>query len=289
MRAVVTEFRNAPLEQRSTLRDRLTMDDCYTLISYARRTAVLAARESDTAAAGDAAVSLAMIDADRVDWRDVLVALGLVGHVLVGLGDTGALGAARDMATGDIVSMIARFAPPSREDAEAATWGLRQVRTAYGIGYADAGVELYAPVTDLVDVALGVASLLEDDAYRTVSVRVGEQLPVVWLPGTSPRRADRVVDRCRGCIVISTILSADAFDGAEAQQLTVFVVEARNAGDARSLESWSVGGSHAALTVRREAVVCVLVARSFVEGVAPFESDASLRRFEDGLGIVLGL
>ena len=121
VRAVVTEFRNAPLEQRSTLRDRLTMDDCYTLISYARRTAVLAARESDTAAAGDAAVALAMIDADRVDWRDVLVALGLVGHVLVGLGDTGALGAARDMATGDIVSMIARFALPSREDAEAAT------------------------------------------------------------------------------------------------------------------------------------------------------------------------
>ena len=80
-----------------------------------------------------------------------------------------------------------------------------------------------------------------------------------------------------------------ATDTAQSQQLTVFVAEAHDGDQAAALESWSLGGAHASLASRQDAVLCLVVARSFVAGDAPYESDAALQRFASGLTRVLGI
>lgn len=266
---VVADFRTADSARRSYLRNLLTPKDFYTLISFARRSAVAAIRGADASLARDGLNAVAIVDVERVDWRDVLVATGLIAHVLHDLGDMSAISGVLPLAEAPVAALIARFEDPSEDDADPASWGFRKVRTRHGAGFADTGIEPYAPARDL----------LEGDDYRARSFRLGERLPSVWLPGTDRQEANRAVDGCTGCVVTNTTLSASAVATADSQQLTVFVVEAPGPQQAADLEGWSTGGSHASLAYRDDAVVCLLIARSFVEGVAPYESDASLQRF----------
>ena len=251
---VVADFRTADSARRSYLRNLLTPKDFYTLISFARRSAVAAIRGADASLARDGLNAVAIVDVERVDWRDVLVATGLIAHVLHDLGDMSAISGVLPLAEAPVAALIARFEDPSEDDADPASWGFRKVRTRHGAGFADTGIEPYAPARDL----------LEGDDYRARSFRLGERLPLVWLPGTDRQEANRAVDGCTGCVVTNTTLSASAVATADSQQLTVFVVEAPGPQQAADLEGWSTGGSHASLAYRDDAVVCLLIARSFV-------------------------
>ena len=65
----------APLssERLSAVRAGLTMDDFYTLLTFARRCALASVREGKVEIATDGVVALTAIDAERVDWRDMAV------------------------------------------------------------------------------------------------------------------------------------------------------------------------------------------------------------------------
>ena len=70
---------DASADARAATREALSLDDFYALLTFARRSAVLALREG-VAPLTDGLAAIAMIDSRRVDPRDIAWALGLLRH-----------------------------------------------------------------------------------------------------------------------------------------------------------------------------------------------------------------
>src|SRR5687767_5268917 len=77
---LVKSFRNSGVNEREALRQRLTLDDNYTLIQFAKRMAVRALNQSSPEPCELGLVALAMIDEARIDQRNASWAAGLLNH-----------------------------------------------------------------------------------------------------------------------------------------------------------------------------------------------------------------
>lgn len=275
-------------DARLRARDAMSLDDFYTLISYARRSVVRGLREDGAGAARTGLRAVAAIDAGRVDARDVIATLGLLTWALRHAGDHDAVREARRLAARNTAELMARFVDPSPGDAELATWGHGLVSIAGEPALVEVGLESFSPQMPLVELAAGIAEVIDADDYKVWSVRAGARLPTVWLPGMSSADEGRaLLDRCRGCVVVGARMRPGHAD-ATAQQLTGFLVEAENRQDASTLTRWVQPADHAVLAVARVVTAFVLVARSYVGGVAGIETSRSLARFGPPVGDVLG-
>jgi hypothetical protein len=76
--SVVTDFAVLGEAERNSVRSGLSMDDFYTLLTFVRRRALAVLRGSEAKQIEPAFVSLAMIELERVDWRDLIMANSLV-------------------------------------------------------------------------------------------------------------------------------------------------------------------------------------------------------------------
>lgn len=291
-RILVTSYQGAGAEEASRIRDALTMDDFYTLLTFARRSAVRALRTEDRELARDAVMATALIESERVDWRDILVALGLATYALRALSadPDGLIAQARAMAEPSTAELMGRFIDVAEEDADPAAWGYLPVETADGVGFVEHSIAEYNPTVNLIGVALQIAEVINGDAYRVSSITAAGELAPVWLPGASPSEADVAIDACRGCVTINARLEPGANARADAQQLTAFIVEAANEPAARQLNDWARPAdpsSHQAVSVDHGTLMALLIARSFVQDVEPFETAESLARFRDPLDTIV--
>ena len=230
------------------------------------------------------------MDAARVDYRDIVWALGLVTDVVRELGDSRhAVNAAIHMSMEPVAEMLRRFADPVDEDADLASWGYMRVETPEGIGFIGRGIEPFEPSLDMVAVAGRIAGAVDRDTYRVKSIEAATDLATVWLPGAPPRAVDGVLERCRGVVTINAELLPE-HPNSDHQQFTAFLVEAATSADATSLCEWSTGISsigHVSVAVQRDALLCLVVARSVVQGVDAHESAVAISRFEEPLSRAL--
>lgn len=290
VQSLVDRYQAADGSERAAIRSALTADDFSTLLTFARRSAVRALQADDTHLAAEAVRAAALVDDERIDWRDVVWTLGLTSCLLRRLtpqADT-VLRETIDTAKPEVGAMLRRFVGPSTEDANLATWGYMLVEVDGVLGLVERGVGRYAPTLDLIGVALQIADKLDGDLYRASSIRAAAELPSVWLPGGRPDETDLLVARSRGCVVINTRLAPDAHERSDAQQMTVFLLEAATETDAVRLQSWATRPSgHRALSVQHGPLLCLVVARSFVEGVETFETETSLMRLSQPLADIL--
>lgn len=276
------------------VRDTLTMDDLYTVLTFARRTAVLARREHRPDRAAVAVAALALVDSQRVDWRDTVLAAALATAVLrtISPDAAGQITAAARAAEPRTAAILERFVAPTPADADLASWGWMPVGGPGEWGLVGRGSARYEPTIDLLEIAQRIRAVLSGADYLADTIQAGTRLFPVWLPGAPAGAADPVAERCRAALTIGTRLRPDAHAAADAQQLTVFVVEAADEADAASLVQWAVpvaGSAHCAITWQRGRLVVLMIARSFVADVAAYEDDDTLARFRGPVAAVLDL
>ena len=72
--------------ERSSFRAAVSLEEFYTLIEFARRAAVFSLRRNDSHILQGGLTALAMIEAERTDSRDILIALALLHHSAVRIG-----------------------------------------------------------------------------------------------------------------------------------------------------------------------------------------------------------
>ena len=175
--------------------------------------------------------------------------------------------------------------------------GYVEVRTKYGVGLIRTNISSFSPELDLVGIALELSTLIDQDRYRTAGVTAGERLPAAWFPRSSANDLEAKLDRIHGCVTVNAQLRPDdpANDGNSGAmspyQFTVFVAEAADVDDAAHFAEWSLPTekwNHAALAVQFGPVLALVVARSFVQGVAGIETNEALRRFADPIRELLG-
>ena len=86
LREVVQKYAASEPQQRAAIRDSISMDGFYTLMTFSRRCAVFAMRERNVEIAREGLTAVAMIDEERVDFRDIPACLYLLYHAASRIG-----------------------------------------------------------------------------------------------------------------------------------------------------------------------------------------------------------
>jgi hypothetical protein len=235
-----------------------SIDDLYTLLLFAKRTALRAIRTGDAGAAQLAVDALALVDRNAIDIpRNLVDAESLVAY------------AVQRVASGHADPALARSA------------GLREVAGPDGPVLVEDGFQRYDPSCDLALLALRATALVDADVgYHAVDVTVADAIADVWLRARDepPRAALRGVTGC------ASVQGAPPFSRAVPSGthfLLIYLAEAATEADAATIAG-AAGVRHrgaAAVGVASGRLCAIAIGASTPHGPPGPESAASLARF----------
>jgi hypothetical protein len=293
IRRVCKMYALSDADARYKIRRSISMDQFYTLISFAKRSAVFGVRDAKSDVVADGLTAIAMIEQKRVDFRDILWCLGLLYHSANKVG-----GNAQEMfrdaaaqAEPEVAEFFLNFTK-KRPDYQnlRATWGYDEVKTDDGVGFIGWGFNEYNPTIDLKATIIDISRLIASDSYQPSRIEVAAELPDVWLGAQHSPAGQRILSSIRAGAMVSASLRPDEHANHNSQQFTVFLVETANESDAKSLYKLAENNKsphYCKLALSRSGLFCIVVARSFVDGVEAYETNDSLKRFSDGLSAIL--
>lgn len=278
---IVTDFAALGEVERNSVRDSLSMDDFYTLLTFARRRALAVLRGSEATQIEPAFVSIAMIDLDRIDWRDLLMAGSLVCYAGERIGAPVA----------DLVSRRIQLAEPKTAQALkrqrttridlAQSCGFREVRTSEGVALFDTQYEHFSPRADLERIAFESALALENSGYEIEDISLASDLPLTWLNARDGSAIAKMARSLSGCVSIHGAARADPAPRSSGQSLLVFLGEAASETDAREIAAAAENTSssqRAELGLASRQVFAVVIQHSWMADTPPMENAHSLER-----------
>jgi hypothetical protein len=290
IKPVVTHFAVLDEAGRDLVRNSLSMDDFYTLFTFADRCALAVLRGSDATAIEAAFVSLAMIDLNRVDWRDLLMAHYLLCYAGERIGAPVA----------DLVRRTIELAEPGcaaalREQRTerinlAKSCGYREVLTAEGVALFQTDYHRFSPKADLEKIAFETAVALETKGYEIETINLASNLPLTWLASSEDSAIAKMVRGLSGCISIRGTPLADPAPESSGQSLLVFLGEAASEADASEI---AAGAEHASSADRTELGVAsrrlcaVVIQWSWIMDMPPMEDKRSLERLRSVFELLL--
>lgn len=250
------------------------MDEFYTLIQFAKRSAVLALNEESPEACEDGLTALAMIDESRIDSRDAAWAAGLLSHAAekTEANVEQLFDKAMEIATPGMGNILSHSSGASLSD-----WGYAEISTAQGPGLVRSGSRPYKPTTELGRIALSVADWLNRQRY-VASVEIAVDVPEIWFRQASRQAARSYLDQARAVVCVHGRLRESHADDPNDQMFVLWLAELPTDREAEQLVGCSgcqlAGRFALGFSVRR--LFGLLVAGSVAAGVAPFESAESL-------------
>jgi hypothetical protein len=282
LQTLVRAFKASSSETRVDSRRRISMDEQYTLIHFAKRSSVLALQQKSIVRCEDGLLALAMIDETRIDPRDASWAVGFLAHAI----DT--LRADREHVADQLVTLatpgMAKILMRVGEGSRLSDWGYVQIHTANGgVGLVRSGFAPYEPTIDMTALALRLAATLQRGRY-IAEPELGAELPDVWFDKANRARAEQLLKTSRAGIAVHGTLRRAYTTNPLAQQFVQWVVEMSSAEDANALVQY-VGvnarlDSRFVIGLASGRLFSLLVAGSSMQGVASFESAESLAAIE---------
>ncbi|MFI6321677.1 hypothetical protein ACIBG8_29370 [Nonomuraea sp. NPDC050556] len=262
-------------ENRGEARDRLTMDDFYTLITFARRSALAALRTRNPDHVSAAYDALAMIDLDRIDWRDASWAAAIVTYAAqrLNLDLEAAIAGPASRASEDTADMLAEAI--ADEVDLSADWGYAEIQTDEGTVLLSTEDEPYAPEADLASLGLELALALDADAYDVDGVTLAGELYPTWVADQ-----EHLVTNLPGVVSVHGDHRA-----APQNTLLAFLGEARTPDQAQAIADAAQAHNDVACTAASGKLFAVMIARSVIYGEQGIES--SLTRFTPALEALL--
>ena len=269
----------APGANRAAMREALSLDDFYTLLTFARRSTVRALREG-VAPLTDGLSAIAMIDLQRVDPRDAAWALGLLRHGSASVDSAGSIfGRAAEIAEPAVANLIREAGARSPDDIR--QWGYTVFNSPEGLALIGWGFSHYKPTLDLTAIGLAIADLVEADRYQPHDPEIACDVPNVWLSVPAGRDATGSLDAV-AAVRVSAELRPVVGERPMWQDLWVWIAETKSDAEAEEVarQASPARQGHfvrAGSTVGR--LVCLVVQSSPMEGGQPIETADSLQRF----------
>src|SRR6516225_6163567 len=114
----------------------VSMDDFYTLFTFARRSAVFALRDNQSSHIIDGLTAIAVIELKRADFRDALVPLALLYNAAIRIGDNPdtLIRSAVALAESNMSALMEEFINRSPNDKDLRQWGHLVMETENGPG-----------------------------------------------------------------------------------------------------------------------------------------------------------
>jgi hypothetical protein len=288
------KFAKADEHTRAAMRSSISVDEFGTLMAFSRRSAVFALRERSLDQVTDGLTALAMIEAERVDGRDILDALSLLNHAAERLGadaNRHLRGAGR-LAEPAVVELIDGFIGQWRGKPLRSLSGYEEVEIDGQAGFVRWGCRVYHPTRDLTTAAIEIADLIAKDNYVIDSVEIATEFPSVWLQPKDNDALGQVMKAVRACARVSAHLRPGEHLNSfmQMQMFVVFLVETADESAARTLlriAQQKKPADRAMLAVAEKDLFWLVVAGPCAVGAESFETTDKLRRFSDGLTGIL--
>lgn len=287
--SAVTDFAALGEAERNSVRDSMSMDDFYTLLAFAGRRALAVLRGGE--AIEPAFFSLAMVDFDRVDWRDLIVTNSLVCYA----------GGRSGAPVADLVSRTTQLAErktaealkkqPSRRINLAKSCGYREVRTSEGVALFNTGYEHFSPQADLERIAFNIAVALDNEGYEIEDISLASDLPLTWLNAGEGSAIAKMARGLSGCVAIHGIPRADPAPRSSGQSIRVFLGEAASERDAREIAAAAddaSGSQRTELGLASREIFAVIIQHSWIVDTPPMEDAHSLERLRGVVEPLLG-
>ncbi len=287
------EFAKADARIRATIRGSISMDEFYRLLTFSQRAAVFALRERSIGWVTNGLTAIAMIEAERVDFRDILVALSLLNHAAERIGEDAnrLFREASRLAEPEVARLIEEFITWSpKEKSLRSSWGHDEVKIDGQVGLIGWGFRAYHPTRDLTKAIVEIADFIRKDKYSPHSVEIATELPAVWLETKDNAALEKALKAIRACASVSAGLRPGEHADAGSQMFSVFLVETADestAGVLLKVSQKKKPEDYALIGVAEKNLFCLVVARSWVVGVESFETTDKLRRFSQGLTDIL--
>lgn len=293
IRRVCNQYALCDTDERSKIRHSISMDQFYTLINFAKRAAVFGVREAKADLVAEGLTAIAMIEQERIDFRDILWCLGLLYHAANKAGGNAdeMFRAAAALAEPEVAEYFVNFLEQTPEYRNLRTsWGYDEVQTDDGVGFIGWGFNKYNPTIDLKSTIIDISEFVASDSYQPSQIEVATELPDVWLGSRDNATSRRILSSICAGASVSASLRPDKHADHDSQQFTVFLVETANESNAQALYHLAQANkspNHCKLALARSRLFCLVVARSFVDGVDAYETNESLTRFSDGFDAIL--
>ena len=294
--ALSRRFARMSESKRAAMRSAIRMGEFYTLLEFARRAAVFAVRERRAARVVDGLTAVTMIEAERVDWRDILVAVGLLHHAAgrVGLDGDQLLRDVSPLAEPGTAALLDDIRTRPRREKTLDAWGYQEVETEGGIGFVDGEFRQTRSKYNLLAIATEIAAVLRADRYRP-SIEAGEAMPAVWLEsGRNYATVEKALRAVREAVSIDADLRRTRGVPADSQHCVVFLHEMRSKAAARQLLDIARRrrprpgrDSVCKVELAEGHLFCLMIARSWRSGVRSYETPDSLARFAGPLADIL--
>lgn len=282
IRELAAQYANADAKTREAMRYSLSGDDQYKLFTFAQRAAVFGMRERWWIES--ALQAMAMLDVERMDYRDIPMALARIHHAArrAGVDAPQAFADAVKLASPQAGQAIAQFIaknPPDKDLRK--NWGFDE----YEGGFLSRGISRYRPTHDLATMAVRIAEVIGRDRYEVTSVSVAEELPPVWFAPQEEQAKPIVKSAHAGADV-----HADLREDRE-QSLMIFLIELPGDREAQQLldlaRPASAKRDYALLGVAHASLFCLFVQRGEMLGVDAVETDETLQRFAEPVRRIL--
>jgi hypothetical protein len=285
-------FAGADAATRMKMRDSISMDEFYILWNFARRAAVFAIRERSVGRIVDGLTAVAMIEIDRIDWRDATTPLDLLRYAAT------RIGADYEQLFKDAASLaeprMAKIFDTRRElnlkDNGPRSCGYEEVTIDGVMGLIGWRWKEYQPRCDLAKAAIEIADLIAKDNYRPDSIDIATQFFSNWLETGDNSALVKSTKSVRAAASFHAYSRPkDNVESGE-QMLMVFFVETADPTAASTLLSLSKQKKpkdYAMFGVAEKTLFCLVVGRASMHGVDSIETREKLSRFSEGLTRIL--
>jgi len=261
-----------------------------TLLEFARRAAVFAIREQSASWAIDGLTAVTMTEERRIDYRDVLMALGLLHHAATraGLKADRLFREMRALAEPGTAALLDDLRTRPRAEKRLDAWGYAEVETGEGVGLVEGGFG-GKPKPGLIAVASEIAAHLKTQRYRTPSVEAGESMVRSRLESRNNVALDEALRGSRADVLIAA--ESRRVRGRESY-LLVSVHEMKSEAAARRLLDVARRkkfdpARECKVELAEGRLFCLVLAQPAWSDVPAYETPESLARFVEPFGHIL--
>lgn len=292
------KFAKADEAQRSAIRESISLDEFYMIVKFSGRAAVFALRERNPEWLTRGLTAIAMIEAERIDWRDI----GKYFPTLIYAADR--IGANAQQLFDDAMRLaeprVARLMDgyverepvdqiiPTKKGPLPFRW-CDEIEVDGTLGIIEWGRDEHW-THELAKAIVEIADLITQDRYYARAVGTNTTLPRAWLESESNPALKRAASTIRACAGLVFRHRAGEHPDPINQMFRLWIAKTANkAAAARLLEASGrkTPRSYSMLGLAEKDLFCFLVAGSDMRGVKASETRASLRRFSPGLTEIL--
>lgn len=275
---------------RKDIRNSLSQNDIYTIFTFCKRTTIFGLRENgDKTYLENSLNTLSMIDPERCDYRDALVAMAFANHGInrSALNTKELFHRAAKFANPKMAELLSGFEARKEENKSIENMaGYTEIQTESGIGFVQYGYEKFEPISNISEIGFEISEFVENEKYQDAAISIGESLPLIWVDGDDNSELKNILNRTLGTVSVRAYPKEELCKDWISQMLLLYLIECKTPVDANriiEITQQSKSKNHSKIALNVGEVVCILITRSTTVGVDDFENAESIQRFKEPL------